>query len=155
MKTDRRTLALETRRIGIGLELLTDRAMETAGLSAAQAHMLLFILKHSNEGVSLTDIHHESGCSMASLSSVLKRLRENGYVRAEPCVDDDRRKLLFSTKKGESLEAFLNNAICDACDRVYRNFSETELMELDRLQKKLINNLSENKEYQARTRKEV
>ena len=36
MREDRRTLVLETRRIGIRLEILTDQIMAQKGLSAAQ-----------------------------------------------------------------------------------------------------------------------
>ena len=39
---------------------------------------------------------------------MLKRLRRKGYVRVEPCDDDDRRKLLFGT--GELLPTILIGA---------------------------------------------
>ena len=49
MRTDRRTLVLENRRISIGIEQLTDQLMARKGLTAAQANMLFFILSHSDE----------------------------------------------------------------------------------------------------------
>ena len=142
MKTDRRTLALENRRISIRTELLTDQLVSQAGLTAAQAHMLFFILSHSANGTSLTDIHREFGFSKATLCRILKQLRQSGYVRTEPCADDERRKLLFGTEKSARMEHFLDQAVCQAWDQVYKDFSETELQELDRLQKKMMRNLS-------------
>ena len=61
----------------------------------------------------------------------------------EPCVQDDRRKLLFGTRKGEEVRDFLDRTILRAQDQLYREFSAQELAELDRLQKKMLRNLSE------------
>ena len=143
METDRSAMVRDNRQISIQLELLANRVMAQKGLTTIQAHMLLYILAHSAQGTSLTDIHREFGYSMAALSGLVKRLREKGYVRVEPCVQDDRRKLLFGTRKGEELREFLDRTILRAQDQLYREFSAQELAELDRLQKKMLHNLSE------------
>ena len=143
METDRSAMVRDNRQISIQLELLANRVMAQKGLTTIQAHMLLYILAHSAQGTSLTDIHREFGYSMAALSGLVKRLREKGYVRVEPCVRDDRRKLLFGTRKGEEVRDFLDRTILRAQDQLYREFSAQELAELDRLQKKMLHNLSE------------
>ena len=143
METDRSAMVRDNRQISIQLELLANRVMAQKGLTTIQAHMLLYILAHSAQGTSLTDIHREFGYSMAALSGLVKRLREKGYVRGEPCVQDDRRKLLFGTRKGEEVRDFLDRTILRAQDQLYREFSAQELAELDRLQKKMLHNLSE------------
>ena len=143
METDRGAMVRDNRQISIQLELLANRVMAQKGLTTIQAHMLLYILAHSAQGTSLTDIHREFGYSMAALSGLVKRLREKGYVRVEPCVQDDRRKLLFGTRKGEEVRDFLDRTILRAQDQLYREFSAQELAELDRLQKKMLHNLSE------------
>ena len=142
METDRSAMVRDNRQISIQLELLANRVMAQKGLTTIQAHMLLYILAHSAQGTSLTDIHREFGYSMAALSGLVKRLREKGYVRVEPCVQDDRRKLLFGTRKGEEVRDFLDRTILRAQDQLYREFSAQELAELDRLQKKMLRNLS-------------
>ena len=142
METDRSAMVRDNRQISIQLELLANRVMAQKGLTTIQAHMLLYILAHSAQGTSLTDIHREFGYSMAALSGLVKRLREKGYVRVEPCVQDDRRKLLFGTRKGEEVRDFLDRTILRAQDQLYREFSAQELAELDRLQKKMLHNLS-------------
>lgn len=143
MNVERKTLVLQNRRISIQMELLADQLVAQKGLTAAQANMLFFILGHSGEGTSLTEIHNEFGFSKAALCRILKYLRQNGYVRAVPCVGDERRKLLFGTDKGVQVETFLQNAVSAACDQAYQGFSDEELQELDRLQKKMMQNLSE------------
>ena len=142
MEIDRGVMVRDNRQISFQLERVASRAMAQKGLTGIQAHVLLYILAHSQKGTSLTDIHREFGYSMAALCGLAKRLREKGYVRVEPCIQDDRRKLLFSTQKGEEVRAFLDSSILQAQDQLYRDFSVQELTELDRLQKKMLRNLS-------------
>ena len=98
MELDRDTLARDNRQISIQMERRVNEALAQRGLTAVQAHMLLHILRRPEEGTSLTELHREFGYSMASLSGLIKRLREKGYVRVERCAGDDRRMLLFPTE---------------------------------------------------------
>ena len=139
---DRGQLARDNRKICVQMEQLANRYMERKGLTVAQAHVLRYILLHGGQGISLTDIRQEFGCSMATLSCMVKRLREKGYVRAEICANDGRRKLLFATQKGEAVHAYLDEAIGAAQRRLYSCYSQEELAVLDRLQQKMLRNLS-------------
>ena len=79
---------------------------------------------------------------MAALSSLVKRLKEKGYVQRVPCAGDDRKKILYGTKKGEEVREFLNRSFFRAQDQLYSGFSQEELSMLDRLQKKILRNLA-------------
>ena len=142
MESDRTVMMQENRQIHIQIEQMGNRAMAQKGLTATQAQVLLYILNHAEQGVSLTDIHREFRYSMAALSELVKRLREKNYVRVEPCARDDRRKLLLGTEKGKEVRAFLNRAISETQDQLYSGFSQEELAALDCLQKKMLRNLS-------------
>ena len=108
---EQRRILRENRWISIQMEQYVNHCLAPTGLTAIQAYILLYILRNSEQGTSLTAIHREFGYSMATLSGMLKRLRSKGYVRAEPCGEDDRRKLLFGTEKGQQLQAFLDSSI--------------------------------------------
>ena len=142
MDVDRTEMIRVNRQINIQLERAATQTIAQKGLTGIQGHLLLCILAHSDKGMSLTDIHQEFGYSMAALSGLVKRLREKGYVRVEPCAQDDRRKLLFGTGKGEEVREFLDRSILRAQDQLYQGFSQEELATLDRLQKKMLKNLS-------------
>lgn len=142
MESDRTVMMQENRQIHIQIEQMGNRAMAQKGLTAIQAQVLLYILNHAEQGVSLTDIHREFRYSMAALSELVKRLREKNYVRVERCARDDRRKLLLGTEKGKEVRAFLDRAISETQDQLYSGFSREELAVLDRLQKKMLRNLS-------------
>ena len=116
MEIDRSELVRDNRQINIQMERAANQIIAREGLTGIQAHLLLYILDHSETGTSLTDIHREFGYSMAALSGLVKRLREKDYVRAEPCARDDRKKLLFGTEKGARVRAFLDGAILQGED---------------------------------------
>ena len=142
MGVDRDVMVRDSRIISIQLERVANRAMARKGLTAMEAKVLLYILDHSDRGTSLTEIHREFGYSMAALCGLAKRLREKGYMRVEPCAGDDRRKLLFGTGKGEQVREVLDRALREIQDRLYGGFTEEELAAMDRLQKKMLRNLS-------------
>ena len=135
-------LILETRRIGILLELRTNQAVAQQGLSGPQAHMLRILLRQKEQGTSLTAIHRAYGYAMPTLSGVLKGLCRGGFVRVEPCPQDQRRKLLFPTEKGTQLEQALDGALDQTWDRAFQDFTPEELQLLGQLQGKLLRNLS-------------
>ena len=139
---DREQILRDNRRICIQMEQWANASLAHRGLTATQAQILMFILSRSGQGTSLTAIHREFGGSMAALSSMVKRLKEKGYVRVEQCAGDDRRKLLFATGKATEVEEFLCHTTRQIRQRLYSCFSQEELSTLDRLQKKMLSNLS-------------
>ena len=139
---DRAQLARDCRQVCVQMELQANRCMAQAGLTAIQAFVLHYILLHSENGTSLTEIRKDFCCSMATLSCMVKRLREKGYVRAESCAGDDRRKLLFATEKGRRIQADLEEALRAAQEQVFGCFSPEELATMDHLQRKMLRNLA-------------
>ena len=139
---EQRRLLRANRWICIQMEQYVNHCLAPAGLTAIQAYILLYILHHSDQGTSLTAIHREFGYSMATLSGMLKRLRCKGYVRTEPCGEDDRRKLLFGTENGQQMQAFLDSSIRRAQGQLCDSLSQEELATLSRLQGKMLENLS-------------
>lgn len=140
---DENRLVHDNRLISIKMEQLANNALAQSELTAVQAHILQYILGRSESGTTLTAIHREFDCSMGSLSCILKRLREKGYIRMEGCKSDDRQKLIFATEKGEESSAFLNSALGSVKKRAYGCFTASELAQLDGLQRKMLRNLSE------------
>ena len=139
---EQRRILRANRWICIQMEQYVNHCLTPTGLTATQAYILLYILHHSDQGTSLTAIHREFGYSMATLSGMLKRLRSKGYVRAEPCGEDDRRKLLFGTEDGRQMQAFLESRIQQAQGQLCGHLSQEDLTALSRLQGKMLDNLS-------------
>ena len=143
MDVDLGEMVRDSRCISIQLNARADRALSQQGLTGVQARVLLYILKHSNTGVSLTELHRDLNFSMAAASGLIKRLREKGYVRVESCLLDERRKLLYVTEKGSRVREVLDVSLRAIPDQLYRGFTEEEVATLHRLQKKMLQNLEQ------------
>lgn len=141
MAVDRSRLARDNRQICIQMERMANYYLAASDVTGVQAQMLLYILRHSETGVSVTDLHQISGYSKATISNLVKRLREKGYIRVEACEEDDRRRLLFSTEKGRRIQALLAASIREVENSLYRGLSAEELSTLDQLQKRMLQNL--------------
>ena len=141
MPVDRSRLARDNRQICIQMERMANYYLAASDVTGVQAQMLLYILRHSETGVSVTDLHQISGYSKATISNLVKRLREKGYIRVEACEQDDRRRLLFSTEKGRRIQALLAASIREVENSLYRGLSAEELSTLDQLQKRMLQNL--------------
>lgn len=152
MTPDRSRLVREGRHIFIQLDQLTNRALAAAGVTGVQARALLAILEQPENGTSVTALHQNAGCSKATVSNLVKQLREKGYVRSEPCARDDRCRLIFATEEGQRLQGVLEQSIQGAEDALYRDFSDKELSDLEHLQHKMLQNLSA---YETRIQREV
>ena len=142
MTSYRRRLILDGRQIGIGMDQLVNRSLSQADISGVQALTLLYILQNAEEGVSVTSLHLASGHSKATISRLVKRLWEKGYVSLEPSREDGRQRLLYGTHEGRQLKAFIEQSIASSEAQLYRGFSMAELTELERLQNKMLGNLS-------------
>ena len=138
---DHGRISYNFRQICIQIERLTNRILEEQGLTAVQAHVLQYILCHATQGTSLTEIHRDFGCSMATLSCVVKRLKEKGYVHTQSCTGDDRCKLLFPTDKGRQAQVCLDDTMHAIHRQVYGCLSQEDLAALTHLQQKLLQNL--------------
>ena len=53
------------------------------------------------------------GYSMSAASTMVKRLREKGFVSVEPSALDERRKLLRVTEKGEHVRDMMDAMLKD------------------------------------------
>ena len=138
---DQERILRDNRRISIQMEQLVNSALAPWGMTADQTQILLYVLRHSQEGTTLTQIHREFGYSMASLSGIIKRLKEKGFVRTEHWDGDERRKLIVATSSALELQQRLDRSSAQVRQRLWRCFTPQELHDLDCLQRKLLSSL--------------
>ena len=106
------------------------------GITAAQSHVLMYIMEHNGEPVFSTAIHHDLNISRATVSGLIKKLRAGGYLSYEGSDDDERHKKIIATEKAYTLQ----QDICDCLKKIetmaFRNFTDQELDEMERLPEK-------------------
>lgn len=123
--TQREQLYLTAKRYCRAAEGAWERSIRSQGLTAAQAFVLLHILREHTGGVTLAQLHQELGLAKATLSELVKTLRAKGLLKAEVRREDERQRLLTPTEELQKLRPALEQAACRA-DQALRQLENQE-----------------------------
>lgn len=145
------------KKIGLNLTAQLELYLKSGDITGGQVYFLVYILRHHPEGTYLTELCRETGLSKATLSALIKKLREKDYLYFLTDPDDVRKKKVLPTAKlkAEGKE-FLERAermeseICSALDH-------KEQLQLWKLERKLMaqHAAAEHDENNEKTRQEV
>ncbi|WP_053960009.1 MarR family winged helix-turn-helix transcriptional regulator [Sulfobacillus thermosulfidooxidans] len=72
-----------------------------SSLNGAEVRVLMIVSRHGQ--MSASDLADKMGVGRPATSSVIRRLRHQGYLQQEQDTDDHRRHLLSLTPKGEQM----------------------------------------------------
>ena len=104
-----------------------------------QGRILFSLLK--DEKLSLIELSKRTSLAKTTLSAMIDRMRKNGLVIVEESKEDKRNLVIYLSDKTLALEDKINNATKRITDIFYKDFSEKEAKELDRLLIKIKENL--------------
>ena len=105
-----------------------------------QQGRILFSL-WKDEKLSLIELSKRTSLAKTTLSTMIDRMRNNGLVIVEESKEDKRNLVIYLSDKTLALEDKINNATKRITDIFYKDFSEKEAKELDRLLIKIKENL--------------
>lgn len=105
-----------------------------------QQGRILFSL-WKDEKLSLIELSKRTSLAKTTLSTMIDRMRKNGLVIVEESKEDKRNLVIYLSDETLALEDKINNATKRITDIFYKDFSEKEANELDRLLIKIKENL--------------
>lgn len=105
-----------------------------------QQGRILFSL-WKDEKLSLIELSKRTSLAKTTLSTMIDRMRKNDLVIVEESKEDKRNLVIYLSDKTLALEDKINNATKRITDIFYKDFSEKEAKELDRLLIKIKENL--------------
>jgi DNA-binding MarR family transcriptional regulator len=105
-----------------------------------QQGRILFSL-WKDEKLSLIELSKRTSLAKTTLSTMIDRMRKNGLVIVEESKEDKRNLVIYLSDKTLALEDKINNATKRITDIFYKDLSEKEAKELDRLLIKIKENL--------------
>ena len=135
-------LLFMARKIGMDLTTLIEFYFKNEDMSGIQAYFMVYILRHHPEGTYLTELSHEIGVSKSTLSALIKKLREKGYLyfQENPC-DVRKKKVLPTEKLKAEGNVFLQKAE-EMESEICSVFSGQEKAQFWKLEQKLLIQLS-------------
>lgn len=138
-------LFMTSKRICILIEAQINRMLRDEELTAAQGYLLLYIWEYHPQGIFVTDVHRELGISMAAASSLLKKLREKGFLQLEDSRQpDDRLKKICLTGKLSDNAPHLQKIFYQAQEQAYSVLSMEEQAVLYKLQERILAQILQN-----------
>lgn len=87
------------RRISQNLTEQLELSLKDKDISGVQVYFLVYILRHHPEGTYLTELCREVGVSKSTLSTLIKKLRMEGYLCFQENPEDIRKKKVLPTEK--------------------------------------------------------
>lgn len=118
--------------------------LNARGLSDLGSPMILFILDHHGDHGEITsqrELARVLRVSPATVATSLKSLERLGYVEKRVDTQDARRNRVIITEKGESAVRQCFEIFGEIDRRMLEGFDPEEQDELNRLHKKMLNNL--------------
>lgn len=121
-----------------------NRILKEEGIyefNGQQGRILFSLWK--DEKLSLIELSRRTSLAKTTLSTMIDRMRKNGLVIVEESKEDKRILVIYLSDKTLALEDKINNATKRITDIFYKDFSEKEANELDRLLIKIKENLKD------------
>lgn len=146
---------LGIKRISIDMEIRLNEYLESRDMSGTQVYFMVYILRHHPDGTYITQICREVGVSKATISALVKKLREKGYLCFAETPGDIRKKKIMPTEKlmAEGMDFLksaesMENDVCSVLD-----CKEREIL-LD-LEQKILTNISRTSQKKIRTQEVI
>lgn len=101
---------------------------------------IMFVL-WQKDGISISELAKKTSLGKSTLTSMLDRLEEMGYVTRIRSEEDRRSVLVKRTEKDESWQEVYAQVSQDMGRLYYRGFSESEIDEFEQYLRRLLDNL--------------
>ncbi len=136
-------------RIGVLLKMINNiyernfnSKVVEINLTTAQCDLLGFL--HDNEGkeVNPVDIEKRFNLKRPTVTGLLKRLEEKGFIKLVPSVKDNRYKQIILTDKAQGQHQEMLAGLKEMEAQLYQGISEEEKKELVSILNKMLKNMS-------------
>ena len=134
------------KQLHLTLEGRRSRSLERLGLTAAQMDVLMFLLEQPKERmVSQRDIERFFHLSNPTVTGILNRLEEKGFISRQVSEADRRQKSIMVTPQGQCLHADIAKDVERINTILLEGFSPAELCQLQAHLRRMLDNLSASK----------
>jgi len=110
-----------TRQITLDLE----KSCDGWGVSPTESHLLSYL--NSYAPCSIAEILRVFGAKPSTMTSMLERLADQGWIRRDTDPDDRRSVIVTLTGKGTKLAARINATVRELEDRIAKHTNEREI----------------------------
>ena len=109
-------------------------------INPAQGRILFVLWK--NDGISISQLSEKTLLKKSTLTSMLDRLEDMGYIIRIPSKNDRRKIIIKRTEKDKSFQILYMQVSREMNDLFYNGFTEKEIDQLESALEKILVNLT-------------
>lgn len=120
-----------------------NERLKTIGITASQCAVLDYLFHTSKEEVSQRDVERSLNLKNPTVTGLLKRLDEKGYILCVPNASDKRKKNIYLTEKAYDIQRRMENDRRKLDKELTRGMTKREIAALRKNLEKLLYNIAE------------
>ena len=124
-------------------ERIFDKKLKNHGiedLNNAQGRILFNLWQEDH--VPITELVKKTSLGKTTLTSMLKRLEERGYIRREEAVGDKRQTLISLTEKGQKIRKSYGDVSLEMLTLYYKGYSKEEIINFETMLEDIFSSLT-------------
>ena len=120
-----------------------NERLRTIGITASQCAVLDYLFHTSKEEVSQRDVERALNLKNPTVTGLLKRLDEKGYILCVPNASDKRKKNIYLTEKAYDIQRRMENDRRKLDRELTRGMNKREVAALRKNLEKLLYNIAD------------
>lgn len=128
--------------INIAFERELTRRVSFMGLTSAQCGILGYLNYHREQEVNPIDIEKAMKLKRPTITGILHRLEEKGFIRLVESEKDKRYKQVVLTEKNELHHELMEDTLFQLEGTLFQDISEQEIDEAKRILKIMLKNMA-------------
>ena len=132
-----------TKQINNVYEKDLNERLKTIGITASQCAVLDYLFHTSKEEVSQRDVERSLNLKNPTVTGLLKRLDEKGYILCVPNASDKRKKNIYLTEKAYDIQRRMENDRRKLDKELTRGMTKREIAALRKNLEKLLYNIAD------------
>ena len=120
-----------------------NERLKTIGITASQCAVLDYLFHTSKEEVSQRDVERSLNLKNPTVTGLLKRLDEKGYILCVPNASDKRKKNIYLTEKAYDIQRRMENDRRKLDKELTRGMTKREIAALRKNLEKLLYNIAD------------
>lgn len=140
---ERRTIGFLIRQINNVYEKDFNQMLKRIGITSSQCEVLDYLFHTSKEEVTQRDIEKHLNLKNPTVTGILKRLEENGFVFIVPSSKDKRCKNIYLTEKAFDIQRKMEASRKKSDKMLTLGMREKEIQALEKMLEKVLHNIAE------------
>ncbi|CUX38970.1 MarR family winged helix-turn-helix transcriptional regulator [Clostridium sp. C105KSO13] len=143
MKQRSQPIGFTVKQINNVFEKDLNEKLKTIGITASQCAVLDYLFRTEKEEVSQRDVERNLSLKNPTVTGLLKRLDEKGYVLCVPNASDKRRKNIYLTEKAYDIQRRMEADRKKMDRQMTRGMTKKQVAALTRGLEKILYNIAD------------